>query len=295
MNEFDGQREQLEQPAIQIDCYGIKAKVQPTGQKRAKTWKQVGRRVNRHLMTIAEGVVGLPAAVLHGATQLVEGLGVLPSAIAARMAKAHNQAERREDQKQAALHSGASVARTVAEASGRLESVLLNQQARGTALQIVDLGGGRVAIVLVRPDQQDLAHEFLQHALPVPDPEEDDDSASSESVQASGGAAIGGASSVEIIKRIGAEGEDKATKQCKPDVDAFLVPGESPRTPEKTDVIEREDGSPTAPRRITGDSAALSAAWERRGRSGHQAYFPQRYFPPAYFSQQADLPPDLLR
>ena len=172
------EQEETEHGAIQADVYGIKRRFDPAQpEPEPKTWIETGRRVNQQLMAIARGVPTLMAAALGGATQLIRGLCAIPGALANRISGAHQLADRQEAKRQSELEAGQLPTPSAQAAMDRIECILLEQQARGNAARVIESPGGKVAILIVRPELEEQAQETALKALPAPQPDSRQDSA----------------------------------------------------------------------------------------------------------------------
>lgn len=163
-----------EKAGIQVDIYGIQAKIHPADveEPEPRSWKEVGRAVNRHLMSLAAGIPGLLAEAVIGTKRVIRGVTSLPRSIGRRIEGAHKAADERENRQQDQLAAGKIQALPPSEASDALEAKILELQARGIPVKIVDLGDGRTGIFIVQPEHQELAQELAKFALPPPPPDE---------------------------------------------------------------------------------------------------------------------------
>jgi hypothetical protein len=163
-----------EKTGIQVDIYGIKIKgpLRPadTGEPQPETWKDVAHAVHRHLKSLAVHLFGLPDDVLDAARKLVRGLSELPGALARRIDRAHENADRGEAKRQLKVAAGLP-APSPTEALDNLEAGLLALQAEGAAVEIRELEDGRTALIIVKPEERQIAAELAAKALPAPQQE----------------------------------------------------------------------------------------------------------------------------
>ena len=159
---------------VQIDGYGIKARIQPedADEPQPRTAGEAWALVKGHLLQLAVAPTGLLVDVFKGARRLIRGATSLPQKLGRRIAGAHKAADQREDRQQARLETGKIQALPPGEASEQLEAKIQQLRARGIPVEIVDLGDGRVGILIVRPEHRDLAQELAKLSLPPPPPDE---------------------------------------------------------------------------------------------------------------------------
>jgi hypothetical protein len=161
-----GQTEIVE-TGIQLDIYGIKVKLKPgeVREDQPTSWREVGNRVNRHLMSLAGGLVGFLDDVVMAARSIIRGIARVPEAITKKIEKAHEESDRREDAEQRKLDSGALVPKTPGEARRSLENLLNRQKLRGNYVKVEDLGDGQWLIAVVRPEVGELTTDLAKRAL----------------------------------------------------------------------------------------------------------------------------------
>jgi hypothetical protein len=165
---------------VQIDIYGVKLPAGKTdAETRPETWAEVARRANRHLMTLVERFAALGANAMVAANYVVTAIG---NSFVRRNAESHHQAaDRAEDARQAELEErpGQSLSWPDSAAAERsleaLKDLLHEFQAKGLAVEIRDLGNGRVGLFLLPPESMEtaeaLVHEELRR-LPAPPPQD---------------------------------------------------------------------------------------------------------------------------
>ena len=89
---------------VAVDLYGIKLSgLRPGDLHEAppKTWREVRSQLGSHLKRIATGPTRVIAEGLDGIARIFRGTSELPSAVAERIAKAHDKAEAGENANQA--------------------------------------------------------------------------------------------------------------------------------------------------------------------------------------------------
>ncbi len=162
--------ETAERTGIQVDGYKIKAHLRPveTGEPTHETWAEVAQSVNAKLKSIAVDSVGLVADVVEGSRRIIRGLADIPAAVARRIDRAHEKADRVEALEQVKVESRALPPPSPADAMNYVKEFLLGLQAQGKTVGIRDLEDGRVAIVIVKPEDQQFAAEVVAKALPGP-------------------------------------------------------------------------------------------------------------------------------
>lgn len=169
-NEFEDQA--TEQAAIEVDVYGVKAKVSPAEVKEVepRTWKEVGQRVNALLKKIAVGLVQVVDRSIVGTSRLIEGLTSVPAALAKRIEGAKQKADKAEATIQKNVELKKIESPSSSDAVDALEAKLLELRARGIHVEIVEVEG-RSLLIVTRPDLGELGHELGSHAFLLFDPE----------------------------------------------------------------------------------------------------------------------------
>jgi hypothetical protein len=89
-------------PRIQLDAYGIKASVSPSGRsdEDPSSWRHVAESINADLRGITSGIFKFLNATVKSATAIVRGIGDLPGAAASRIKGAHRKADELESSRQ---------------------------------------------------------------------------------------------------------------------------------------------------------------------------------------------------
>jgi hypothetical protein len=159
-----------EQSGIEIDAYGIKARIEPTetGEPDPKTWKEVGQAVNDKLKSIAVNLVGVVGDTVVGTRMILRGLARIPASIARRIERGHEKADRIEAKAQEKREQKQLPPPSAAVALERIESMILKKQAEGFAAEVVDLEDGRQALVFVKPEDRAIVGPLILKALPPP-------------------------------------------------------------------------------------------------------------------------------
>jgi hypothetical protein len=88
--------EDEERDGIQLDLYGVKLRVAPTGELPAepKSWRDVARELNQELRAALSNAVGILGDTLRAARSLVRAIGGLPDRRARQVAAAHERVDR---------------------------------------------------------------------------------------------------------------------------------------------------------------------------------------------------------
>lgn len=168
MSEQKPRQDSDEGPSIQCDVYGIKIKVKPgdINESQPASWSEVGQRINRHLMSLASGLVAFVDEVVLAARSVVRGIARLPDAIITRKVdRAHEESDRREDIQQKKLKSGEIEAKTPEEARRSLENWLNKQRVKGNYVTVQKLGDGNWLLTVVRPEAGELTTSLAERAL----------------------------------------------------------------------------------------------------------------------------------
>jgi hypothetical protein len=172
--EVETSEETAEKTVIQIDLYGIKIKgplrTADTGEQTPENWKDVGQAVHKKLKSIAVNLVGFADDVVIGARRIVRSISELPGALAKWIARSHDVADGGEVKRQEEVAAGLP-APSPTKALDNLEALLLALQADGAAVEIRELEDGRPAIMIVKPEDRQIAAELAAKALPAPQKE----------------------------------------------------------------------------------------------------------------------------
>jgi hypothetical protein len=157
---------------LQVDLYGIKVRthVQPANlvSERPRSWKEVGQRVNQHLMAIAEGIFGVLAETVDGLKRVIRGSTSIPQSVADRIEGAHKQTSDREADHQEVLEvfycDEGLYQKT--EALLRLEKKLQELRDRGLVAGITMDKDGRPVLYALKKAHKDQLAEVVRKALP---------------------------------------------------------------------------------------------------------------------------------
>jgi hypothetical protein len=170
MSELRETDNSVDQAPIQIDTFGIKVKLQRSGEEvaRPKSWREVWSRFNQNLMTIVERLFGLPADLLVGVSNVTRGLGGM--LVRPNPASHHQEADRREEARQDVITAQATGAPTLLlplespqSAAAVLEDLLNEFQAtKGITAGIRRLDDGRMVMFLLPPESVEPAAELAQ-------------------------------------------------------------------------------------------------------------------------------------
>lgn len=155
---------------IQVDAYGIKADLRPveTGERPPKSWRQVRKDVNATLMSITvDAVRGIHDLIL-GTRKFIRGLAEIPAAVARRVDRAHDLADRKEGIRQEKFEAKQLPAPDTSKVVEQLEALFEELRAEGALVEPHDLGDGRTGILLVPPEVRDAAAQLARAALPAP-------------------------------------------------------------------------------------------------------------------------------
>lgn len=166
--------EDCDDAPLQFDYYGIKARGTPSAphEPAPRTWKEVGHRLNRRLMAIADNFLGVFEDALKGIRSVIRGVCGLPSAVANRVSGAHREADQRESDKQLALEAPERPELRVEQpADDRLVDWLQAMKAKGLHVEFRQRDDGQWYVAAVRPELADAAAELadgesarLEHA-----------------------------------------------------------------------------------------------------------------------------------
>jgi hypothetical protein len=156
--------------AIEVDVYGIKARIEPTetGEPDPKTWKEVGRTVNKTLMALAVNLVRAPLDLVVGTRMIWRGLARIPASIAGCIEQGHKKAERLEAKAQEKAEQENLPPPPATKSLDLIESLILKTRAEGFAAEIVEREDGSVALVFVKPEDRANVGPLIQKALPPP-------------------------------------------------------------------------------------------------------------------------------
>jgi hypothetical protein len=160
-----------ENDVLQVDQYGIKVRLQVHPVKlgeRPRSWKEVGQRINQHLMAIAEGVFGVLAETMDGLKRVIRGTTSIPQSVADKIEGAHKQTSDREVDHQEVLEVFYCDEELYqkAEALLRLERKLQELRGRGLVAGITTDKEGRPVIYALKRAHKEQLAEVIRKALP---------------------------------------------------------------------------------------------------------------------------------
>jgi hypothetical protein len=155
---------------IEIDGFKIKARIHPVdpGEPKPKSWSEVRDAVHAKLMSITVNIFGLADDALSAGRTMIIGLAAIPVALARRIGRAHEKADRGEGIKQTKAETTGIPQLSSSRAIDSLEAFLATLQASGVPVEIRELEDGRPAVVIVKPEDRHLALELMRKALPGP-------------------------------------------------------------------------------------------------------------------------------
>ena len=153
---------------FEIDVYGVKLKTElhprPPGDPDPKSWAEVWKKVNEHLMAfVANFFGGLPDTV-KTYRSVVRGLGGLSDSMNERIARSHEIA----DSQEAALQVEAHVVEPLSpdEALANAELIFARLQAKGVKVTMHQLPDGQWTVIAVRPELEEAAEQAILDASP---------------------------------------------------------------------------------------------------------------------------------
>jgi hypothetical protein len=174
MSTYDSQNASEEQDrVIQIDSYGIKAKVHrsPTGVENVKTWKDVFRSLHSSLKRSLAGGGGLIEDAIEASRILMRGIAAIPGALAHKIDDAQAEAKRLERQAQQRLLANPSApVPSVEHALQRLQTVQDVLRSKGVDLQI-QIVEGRIVFRALRIEDAQLAAQIVKQLIPEHTPD----------------------------------------------------------------------------------------------------------------------------
>lgn len=172
----DRDEQATEHAAIQVDAYGIKARVQPADVEEADstTWKKVGKAISKQFKRFAVGLFTLPNEVIYGSIRLIRGLTSVPGAVAKRIEGAHLKAEKVEGIKLQELENGQALALPATDAAEAMERKLLALNAKGLAVVLDQVDQESWVIAVIRPGHVELAKELGTNVLKQLESDADD-------------------------------------------------------------------------------------------------------------------------
>lgn len=153
--------DEREHEPVQIDLYGVRVNVQPRqgDYDSPDSWREVWRLVHRQLRDIIANSIGLISDTLKSARNLVGGIGLLPRAVAMRIASAHEAADAAERARRQAF-----IAKPDSRAAlERLTALLQKKQAEGFTVQVLARDDG-ISICVLPPAEDSEAAAVLGEA-----------------------------------------------------------------------------------------------------------------------------------
>jgi len=139
-----------EKPVIEVDSYGIKARVTPSDPDTPtpRTWREVWHVVSVDLKRIIVEVSGTLVDSVRGARRMIRGVTGIPCAITARIEGAHVEADCKEQSAQRRLETGKIAPLSPEEAIVAVKRVLDGLQSKARVAH-VRLPDGRVCLIAV--------------------------------------------------------------------------------------------------------------------------------------------------
>lgn len=149
---------------IQVDTLGIK-KLRPRHDfdDSQITLESLKRDTQQSLLRIARDLLGCVADIFTGARNFIRGTGAIPGAVAERIGRSHELAERAEANAEVDAECEPSVD-ALANAMNRVGDVLGKLQADGIVTSISVTPSGTVLISAVRPEHADTATQIALEA-----------------------------------------------------------------------------------------------------------------------------------
>lgn len=146
---------------IVVDKYRVLVPKSSLGEDTPKSWREVGRQVNGHLMRLAAGATRLLAEVVESATRLVRGVAGIPASISKRLEAAHDSADYSEGRAQ----QGSDRSVSAAKAEEEITAILTKYSVKGYLSGVHQSADGRPVIVILRPDANDALDEMKTQKL----------------------------------------------------------------------------------------------------------------------------------
>lgn len=152
--------------AVQLDKYVIAQlpKIEP--EEAPRSWGEVARRVNGHLMSLAEGVFRLPAEAIDATARVFKSIGAL---FEKRVDLSHEKADSKENRLQAkAARKRLPDHKHIIESRKKFEARLNGFLANGVPVAIEKLEDGGVAVYLLPQEALGAARAVIKGELPAP-------------------------------------------------------------------------------------------------------------------------------
>lgn len=162
MNEIDpfDDFQDKESTPVQVDLYGIKLRLTPsaeTSDQSRITWRALRDDISQSLLRICRDSIGFVADVFTGARSFIRGIAALPRAVASRIGRAHQSANRLEMEAQERLGDLIVTPETKAQSVEQLEELFDELRAQGIPVHLEQLPSGQNIITIVRPGHVDTA------------------------------------------------------------------------------------------------------------------------------------------
>ena len=155
---------------LEAEAFGVKLKTsvspRPAGDPDPESWAEVWPKINKHLMAFVVNFFGGPPDIVKAFRSAVRGLGALPGAVAERIGRAREQADRREDALQAKARVVSPI--TPEKALENAEDIFGRLQAKGVAACAYQLEDGRWVFYAVRPELEDATRDCAHAMLEGP-------------------------------------------------------------------------------------------------------------------------------
>lgn len=159
----------LQRDPVQLDLYGIKLPLRSEPEPALKdpgTWLEVAAQIHDDLKAIAGGLVRLVRITLESVSNIVAGLGGIPSALEERIAGSHHRAAHLETLAQDDLDS-TEEANPVHVAQGRIEAILTRKRIQGYCVGIAleNLTPTEpIVVYLLKPGTEELVPEIVSES-----------------------------------------------------------------------------------------------------------------------------------
>ena len=158
---------------IQVDAYGVKARLKPTApdEPEPKTVKELLSSIRRNLLAAVHHVFGITTEALRSTRRLVRGVGDvggMPSAVVSRVEPAHARVDAREAEEQAKLDRPGSPPVLPSVVEQGLVETLQRLQSKGIPVELREVRPGVFVVLMVQPELRDTALRLVGEELALP-------------------------------------------------------------------------------------------------------------------------------
>lgn len=150
--------EQTEGDSLQIDLFGIKARLRPTdlNEPEPRTWREVIGNINTHLQRFVNHTFGLAADVPQGMRRLIKRLSRSSTEKDRIIGNAHERTDRIEDIRSEKIENHQLPVPNLNQSSDFLQNLISKLLAEGK-IEIVRLETGEFFINAVKPEDRELS------------------------------------------------------------------------------------------------------------------------------------------